>query len=117
MQSVYIVYEKIVNMYVPKPMEKLDFNESIMPSFGWENPSPFSYFSSQPKPRFDPIMPNFEMKNSENTSFQIICLCKDLETATYYRNMNSKNFIKKCHFTICFTLIFIIIKSIFNQYM
>lgn len=98
MQSVYIVCENKISEYLPKPMGKLDFNEPIMSS-SVQDSSPFGHFPSQQKPRlnpikprFDPIMPDFGGKFSEKTSFNIICLCKDLETATHYLNMNSNRF-------------------------
>jgi hypothetical protein len=49
--------------------------------------------SSVLKPRFDPISPDFSSKFQESTKNNIVCLCKDLDTAKHYLAMSSNRYI------------------------
>ncbi len=104
MQSVYVVCEDLAKLPIPVPMDPLapisDWNGSTMPKLGsdWNGSTlpklGSDFFGHIPmKPRFDPISPNFTKKTMKTPKNNIVCICKDLETAKYYLNMSSDRYL------------------------
>jgi len=108
MDSVYIVLQKSVKTYIPEPMgqpftriprmpETPRFPQ--MPNYTHIPRMPNLTTSNFLEPRFDDIMPPFndpfstlKLPTSDN-NINIVCLCKDLDTATHYKNMSKDRYI------------------------
>lgn len=109
MNGVYIVCENKVDEYIPKPMDW----KQLPPVFGSspdtnnQNPmrKPFeppisgtapNWTNIPLKPRFDPIIPQFYPRpsiNKQSNTDNIVCVCKDLDTATHYVNSKPNRYI------------------------
>ena len=88
MDRVYIVCENITSNYIPNPMDwnntPLEPSMSAM-STNWNN-IPL-------KPRFDPIMPYKEPMVYDSKPNNIVCICKDYDTAKFYVSGHSNRYI------------------------
>jgi hypothetical protein len=86
MNKVYIVCENITDNNI-LPHMPIDWNNMPLESPMIGMPTNWNYIPL--KPRFDPIIPQFYPtpkaiihKNPDN----IVCICKDLDTAKHYLN-------------------------------
>ena len=94
MNNIYVVCENVITEYIPKPrgLKDMPFEPSIFNDFlttdnsQMEIKKPFDCHFPL-KPRFDPIMPYKEpvIYNSKPNN-NIVCICKDMETAKHYLN-------------------------------
>jgi hypothetical protein len=98
MNNVYIVCENITYNYIPKPigMPTNWNNIPLEPPMAGMPPNWNKIPNIPLKPRFEPIIPQFypepadmPQKNPNN----VVCICKDLDTAKHYLNGYSNRYI------------------------
>lgn len=89
MNNIYVVCENTVSEYIPKPMgmESIPFEPSIFNDLPNISNIPTKFAPQLPlKPRFDPIMPYKEPVIHNRKPNNIVCICKDMDTAKHYLN-------------------------------
>lgn len=89
MNNIYVVCENTISEYIPKPidMEGMPFEPSIFNHFITSGNTPNPFVSHLPlKPSFDPIMPYKGPVVYNSKPNNIVCICKDMDTAKHYLN-------------------------------
>jgi hypothetical protein len=90
MDKIYVVCENKTSEYIPEPHGPSITNWNQMP---FEPPINMQF---PMKPRFDPIIPQIYPGPKIFTQIHpnnIVCLCKDLDTAKHYLNGFSNRYI------------------------